>query len=87
MDKWYEIVGNMRDESEDSYMTQQFTYQVYRELRSAKIKNKGKFKNRMGPEFEQWSNKLAMEYPSELVTEILSDDDFWLETMLVTQGV
>jgi hypothetical protein len=87
MDKWYEIVGNMRDESEDSYMTQQFTYQVYRELRSAKIKNKGKFKNRMGPEFEQWSSKLAIEYPPDLVTEILSDDEFWLETMLVTQGV
>ena len=77
----------MRDESEDSYMTQQFTYQVYRELRSAKIKNKGKFKNRMGPEFEQWSSKLATEYPPDLVTEILSDDEFWLETLLVTQGV
>lgn len=87
MDKWYEIVGNMRDESEDSYKTQQFTHQVYRELRSAKIKDKGKFKNRMGPEFEQWSSRLADTYPRDLVTEILSDDEFWLETLLVTQGI
>ena len=87
MDSWYKIVGNMRDESEDSYMTQQFAYQVYRELRSAKIKDKGKFKNRMGPEFEQWSSRLAETYPTGLITEILSDDDFWLETMLVTQRI
>jgi hypothetical protein len=87
MDKWYTIVGNMRDESEDSYKTQQFTYQVYRELRSAKIKDKGKFKNRMGPEFEQWASRLSEIYPIDLVNEILSDDEFWLETLLVAQGI
>jgi hypothetical protein len=85
MDAWYEIVGNLRDESEDSYMTQQFAYQVHRELSSAKIKDKGKFKNRMGPEFEQWSARLATEYPEGLVIEILNDDVFWLETLRVTQ--
>jgi hypothetical protein len=85
MEKWYEIIGNMRDESEDSYMTQQFTYQVYRELVSAKIKDKGKFKNRMGPEFEQWTTRLVTEYPQGLVIEILNDDEFWLETLKVTQ--
>jgi hypothetical protein len=84
MDRWYEIVGNLRDESENSYMTQQFTHQVYRELVSAKIKDKGKFRNRMGPEFEQWSARLSMEYPEELVIEILNDDVFWLETLNVT---
>ena len=87
MDKWYEIVGNLRDDSENSYMTQQFTHQVYRELRAAKIKDKGKFKNRMGPEFEQWSSRLSELYPNDLVREILSDDEFWLETLLVTQGI
>jgi len=87
MDKWYTIVGNMRDESEDSYMTQQFTHQLYRELRTAKIKDKGKFKNRMGPEFEQWYYHLADIYPIDFITEILNDDEFWLETMLVTQRI
>jgi hypothetical protein len=87
MEKWYAIVGNLRDESEDSYKTQQFTHQVYRELRRSKIKDKGKFKNRMGPEFEQWIARLTEEYVSELVQEIINDDEFWLETLLVTQGI
>jgi hypothetical protein len=87
MDKWYAIVGNLRDESEDSYKTQQFTHQVYRELRRSKIKDKGKFKNRMGPEFDQWISHLTEEYPPELVQEIINDDEFWLETLLVTQGI
>jgi hypothetical protein len=87
MDKWYEIVGNLKDESEDSYKTQQFVYQVFRELSNAKIKDKGKFKNRMGPEFEQWSARLIDIYSNELVVEILSDDEFWLETLFITQRI
>uniref|UniRef100_A0A6C0ER68 Uncharacterized protein n=1 Tax=viral metagenome TaxID=1070528 RepID=A0A6C0ER68_9ZZZZ len=87
MEKWYEIVGNLKDESEDSYKTQQFTYQVYRELRRSKIKDKGKFKNRMGPEFEQWVAHMSQEFGTDLVQEIINDDEFWLETLLVSQGI
>lgn len=87
MDKWYAIVGNLKDESEDPYKTQQFTHQVYRELRRSKIKDKGKFKNRMGPEFEQWISHLIQEYVPELVHEIINDDEFWLETLFVSQGI
>ena len=87
MERWYELVGNLRDDSEDSYKTQQFTYQIFRELKTAKIKEKGKFKNRMGPEFERWSEKLAEEYPKALVLEILQDDEFWLETLKLTQNI
>lgn len=87
MEKWYSIVGNLRDESEDPYKTQQFTHQVYRHLRRSKIKDKGKFKNRMGPEFDQWISRLAEEYIPELVQEIINDDEFWLETLFITQGI
>jgi hypothetical protein len=87
MERWYELVGNLRDDSEDSYKTQQFTYQVFRELKTAKIKEKGKFKNRMGPEFERWAEKLAEEYPKALVLEILQDDEFWVETLKLTQNI
>ena len=38
----------------------------------------------MGPEFDQWSSRLATEYSEALVMEILSDDEFWLETLAVT---
>jgi hypothetical protein len=87
MEKWYNLVLNFKDESVDSYKTQDFCHQVFRELDSAKIKEKGKFKQRMGPEFEQWSAKLSTQYPPELVTEILQDDEFWLETLWVTQKI
>lgn len=87
MDKWHAIVGNMRDESEDSYKTQQFTYRIYRDLRSSKIKEKGKFKNRMGPEFERWVSQLVEEFGSGIVQEIINDDEFWLETLFVTLGI
>jgi hypothetical protein len=85
MEKWYEIVGNFKDDSEDSYKTQQFVFRVFRELRKAKIKEKGKFKNRMGPEFDQWVRGLEESFPKEMIIEILNDDDFWLETLKLTQ--
>jgi len=87
MDTWYTLVNNLKDESEDSYKTQLFCEQVFRELRTAKIKDKGKFKQRMGPEFDQWSSRLETEYPEMLVREILQDDDFWKETLLQTQNI
>jgi hypothetical protein len=87
MEKWHNLVLNFKDESDNSHLTQLFCHQVFRELRTAKIKEKGKFKNRMGPEFEQWSAKLATEYPPDLVSEILQDDEFWLETLLQTQKI
>jgi hypothetical protein len=83
--KWYEMVGNLKDDSEDPYMTQQFIFRVFRELRRAKIKEKGKFKNRTGSEFEQWVKLLEETYPKEMVAEILNDDDFWLELLKLTQ--
>jgi len=84
METWYTIVGNLKDESEDPYKTQLFCHQVYRELSRAKVKDKGKFKNRMGPEFEQWAAHLADENPHTIVNEILNDDEFWLETLKIT---
>ena len=87
MEKWYTIVNNLKDDSEDSYKTQQFAHQVFRELRKSKIRDKGKFKNRMGPEFEQWTRYLSEQYSPDLVSEILQDDEFWIETLSVTRIV
>ena len=83
--KWYEMVGNFKDDSENPYMTQQFIFRVFRELKRCKLKEKVKFKNRMGPEFEQWTRLLEETYPKEMITEILNDDEFWLETLRLTQ--
>jgi len=83
MEEWYKIVRALQDESENPYLTQQFTKQVFRELKGRRIKDKGKFRNRMGPEFESWVAGLD-QFPIDLVTEILNDDEFWNTTLDLT---
>lgn len=87
MEKWYTIVRSLQDESENKHMTRKFCEDVFHQLHNARIREKQKFKNRMGPEFEQWAASLAEVYPRDMVTEILNDDEFWTETLLITQGV
>lgn len=84
MEEWYKIVRTLQDESEKPYLTQQFVKQVFRELKNRKVKDKGKFKNRMGPEFEKWVADLTTDYPVDLVTEIINDDEFWETTLGLT---
>lgn len=87
MEKWYNIVRKLQDESENKYLTRKFCEQVYQDLKNVRLREKQKFKNRMGPEFEQWTSLLADEYPRGMVEEIINDDEFWIETMLVTQRI
>jgi hypothetical protein len=86
MEEWYRMVRNLKDDSEDSYLTQQFIYQVFRDLKRKNIKEKVKFKSRMGPEFEQWTSTLEQEFSRDLIVEILNDDEFWELTLKVTIG-
>lgn len=83
MEEWHRIVRNFKDDSSDPYLTQLFMYRVFHDLTSKKIKEKVKFKNRMGPEFEQWAAGLEQEFPKELMVEILNDDEFWEITLKV----
>ncbi len=85
--QWYSIVRNMRDDSEDSYLTMRFTYRVLHDLERMRVKEKGKFKQRMGPEFESWTSTLAEEFPSELLSEVISDDEFWNLTLKIALGI
>lgn len=87
MDTWYKIVGGLKDESENPYVTQQLTHTIFRHLINTKLKDKGKFKNRMGPEFEPWAFSLGEMFPEHVVREILNDDEFWEETLKITQKI
>jgi hypothetical protein len=87
MDAWYIKVRQMKDESENTYLTKKFTDKVFYDLSHMRIREKGKFKNRMGPEFEHWVAGLATEYSNELINSILGDDDFWNLTLKLTLGV
>lgn len=86
MDEWIKSVRILKDESEKPNMTQEFTNRIFQDLRRMKIKDKGKFNQRIGPEFEKWTLKLEEDYPKSIVTEILNDDDFWLLTLKVSRG-
>jgi hypothetical protein len=85
MDKWYSIVRTFLDESEKPFKTKQFVDRVFQDLNRLRIREKNKFKERTGIEFDSWVEKLEQEYPPLLVREILNDDDFWLETLKVVK--
>lgn len=87
MEEWYTKVRDMKNESENTYMTKRFTDKVFHDLARIRIREKGKFKNRMGPEFENWVAGLANEYDGDFINIVLGDDEFWNLTLKLTLGV
>jgi len=90
MEEWYSAVHKLKDDSEDPKSTREFCFHVYHDLmfikNYRKIKEKDKFRNRKGPEFEAWTTELMDEFSQELITEVLSDDTFWSLTLKNTIG-
>jgi hypothetical protein len=84
MDAWYTLLRNMKDESSNPFKLEEFVRRVFHDLSRKKIKEKVKFKNRMGPEFTSWSVGLEEEFAKTMVTDVLNDDIFWEETLKVT---
>jgi hypothetical protein len=87
MEEWYSKVRRLKDESEDKNKTEQFVTKVFHDLSRMKIKEKVKFKQRMGPEFENWVLHFGESYSSEFISEILGDDEFWDLTLKLTRGL
>jgi len=86
MEQWYSAVRDWMDKFEERSQVKSFCDRIFQDLHFMKIKDKGKLKQRMGPEFELWASKLEESYPKDLVTELLNDDDFWLLTLKVSRG-
>lgn len=84
MEEWYKKVRLMKDDSETPYETEKVTHKIFYDLKRSKIREKGKFKNRMGPEFENWTITLGNRFAPELVNAIISDDEFWEMTLKLT---
>lgn len=87
MEEWYSAVRTLKDESQIPYKTEEIAEKIYHDLKRLKIKDKGKFRQRMGPEFENWVFSLSERFPEPAVKEIVSDDDFWTATLKITLGV
>jgi hypothetical protein len=87
MDEWLSVVRGLKDDSEIPFKTEEIAIAIYHDLKRFKIRDKGKFRQRMGPEFENWSMNLSDQFPEAAVKEILSDDDFWTATLKITIGI
>ena len=86
MEAWYSAVRNWMDQFEERQQVKSFCDRIFQDLHFMKLKDKGKFKQRMGPEFDMWASKLEEDYPKDLAVEILNDDDFWKLTLQVARG-
>jgi hypothetical protein len=86
MEGWNKMVRSLKDESVEPNKTARLCERVFQDLKRIKIKDKKKFYERLGPEFENWALKLEEDYPSYIVVNVLNDDDFWALTLKVTRG-
>jgi len=87
MDEWNKMVRILKDESMQPNKTAELADRIFQDLKRMKIKDKKKFVQRLGPEFENWAMKLEDDYPSYIVTNILNDDDFWTLTLKVSRNL
>lgn len=87
MEDWYKQVRDLKDISDKAYTTEKLTHRIFYDLKRSKVREKGKFRNRMGREFEEWNDKLIAEFGNELVYDVISDDEFWEMTIKLTLGI
>ena len=90
MENWYSYVRELKDEyGSKGLKVEEICHSVWHSLhRMKKLKDKGKFEKRMGPEFTNWSNSILVQYydNEELVKEIINEDDFWILTLEVSKS-
>lgn len=74
-DKWTEVVRDMKDAEEEPYEIEVICRDILRYMRTARIRDIGRFKQRIGVEYENFIKSLP--YAEERVQPIILDDDFW----------
>lgn len=85
MEEWYSMLRTMQDNAENPFLVTNIAKRIFHDLSSMRIKEKVKFKNRMGAEFIRWAHKLESEYDPDLVGQILTDNDFWELSLRLTR--
>jgi hypothetical protein len=85
MEEWYHQVRILREESDNDHLVKDFCYRIFQDLKRLKIKDKKKFTQHLGAEFESWREYLETEFPKPLVHDVLYDDEFWKLTLKVTR--
>jgi hypothetical protein len=54
-------------------------------MRNLPKERRNKFKQRLGPEFDQWVMDLTEDYDEDIVKDILNDDEFWEKTIAISK--
>jgi hypothetical protein len=86
MEEWYSLVRKLQDESETPRLVDQTAKNILTTLTFKKIKDRVKFKTRMGPEFEKFmeeagSSPIVDKRTPEIVKDLLWDDEFLALTL------
>jgi hypothetical protein len=83
MEQWNQLIRQFKDETDKPYLAEQLAHKIFTELSLLKIKQKDKFKQRMGPEYESFV--ASLDYPPELIQLVLGNDEFFLLTLELQQ--
>jgi hypothetical protein len=86
MEEWYHQVRILREESDNPPLVKDFCYRIFQDLKRLRIKDKKKFVQRLGADYENWTELLEMDFPKSMVREILNDDEFWKLTLKVSKA-
>jgi len=86
MEEWYSAVRILREESDNPGLVKDFCYRIFQDLKRLKIKDKKKFSQRLGTDFDNWREYLETDFPKDVVKEVLFDDDFWKLTLKITRA-
>jgi hypothetical protein len=78
-DKWVEVVRDMKDAAAEPYEIEVVCRDILRYMRTTRIRDVGRFKQRIGLEYEAFIKSLP--YEEERVQPIVTDDEFWDATI------
>ena len=78
-DKWVEVVRDMKDAAVEPYEVEVVCRDILRYMRTVRIRDVGRFKQRVGLEYEAFIKSLP--YEEERIDSIVKDDDFWDATI------
>jgi hypothetical protein len=75
MEEWNVLVRTMEADQENPKQFQEMAKAIFHALCTRKIKDMRKFEQRLGPEYEKFTEDIP--FPEEQVKELLKEDSFF----------
>ena len=82
MEGWKHLVLQQKDISLFPAQTEKFCHDMFVDIARMKLNKEvlSKFKQRLGPEFDEWVATKNTKFPNVMVSDIIADDTFWNTT-------